>query len=135
MSLVVDASVAITWFWPFPESDRAEELIRSAEPLIAPEVVLAEIANAAWRAATFEKLAAQTAKDAVRESSRFFSELIPSIFLKDRAFEIAMELRHPIYDCFYLALAEMREAQLVTMDGRLIRRCANTLFAVRVKPL
>jgi predicted nucleic acid-binding protein len=135
MSLVVDASVAITWFWPFPESGRAEELLRSTEPLIAPELVIAEIANAAWRAATFERLALQTAKDAVRESSRFFGELVPSIFLKDRAFEIAMDLRHPIYDCFYLALAETREAQLVTLDGRLLRRCANTPFAAHVKPL
>ncbi len=135
MSLVVDASVAVPWFWPLPESDRAEALLRSEEPLVAPEIVIAEIANVAWRAATFEGLSLQTANDAVRESTRFFSQLVPSMLLKDRALAIALELRHPVYDCFYLALAEMRDIELVTADRRLLRRCVNTPFAARMKPL
>src|SRR4051812_48912480 len=135
MSLVVDASVAVPWFWPPPESDRAEALLRSGEPLVAPDIIVAEITNAAWRAATFEGLSLQTARDAALESTRFFSELVPSTRLKDRALAIALELRHPVYDCLYLALAEMRNIELVTADKRLVRRCTNTPFAARVKPL
>ena len=45
---------------------------------------------------------------AVREVAKAFEELVPTSVLKDRALAIAMELRHPAYNCFYLALAERR---------------------------
>jgi predicted nucleic acid-binding protein len=54
--------------------------------------------------------------------------------LKDRAFAIAIEFRHPAYDRFHLALAE-RRVPLVTADDRLIRRCANTPFGKLVQSL
>ena len=46
MTLVVDASVAAKWVLPEPQSDRAEELRLTGEPIIAPELVFAEIGNA-----------------------------------------------------------------------------------------
>jgi predicted nucleic acid-binding protein len=36
--------------------------------------------------------------------------------------EIGLEIEHPIYDCVYLALAELLEGIIVTADLRLINR-------------
>jgi predicted nucleic acid-binding protein len=36
------------------------------------------------------------------------------------ALELSLELRHPIYDCLYLALAQRRGLPLVTADERLV---------------
>jgi predicted nucleic acid-binding protein len=135
MSLVVDASVAVQWHFRQSTTDRANAVLRSGETLIAPDIVIVEIASAAWRAATFEGRPSEAAAAAVRESTRFFSELVPSISLKDRALAIALDLRHPVYDCFYLALVELRDIDLITADSRLLRRCANTRFADHVKAL
>ena len=55
--------------------------------------------------------------------------------LADRALAIALDLRHPVYDCFYLALAEARGSRLVTADDRLLRVCARTPFAKLVRSL
>ena len=55
--------------------------------------------------------------------------------LRDRALAIAIELRHPAYDCFYLALAERSTAPLVTADERLIFCCADTRFEKLVQSL
>jgi predicted nucleic acid-binding protein len=49
-----------------------------------------------------------------------FHELIPDAELYGRALEIAIELNHPIYDCFYLALAERERCAMVTADKRLL---------------
>jgi predicted nucleic acid-binding protein len=135
MPLVVDASVALPWFFQQPETARAEALLRERGPLIAPELIIFEITNAAWKAVALEGRPVEAARDTVREASRFLSELVPAVALKDRALMIALELRHSAYDCFYLALAEMRSIELVTADGRLRTRCAGTRFERLVRLL
>ena len=135
MTIVVDASVALRWCFELTGSDRAEDLLRSDDHLIAPDLVIAEITNAAWKFIIFDKLPAESVKLAVREVAKAFEELVPTSALKDRALAIAIELRHPAYDCFYLALAEQSTSLLVTADGRLIRRCADTPFEKLVQSL
>jgi predicted nucleic acid-binding protein len=44
-------------------------------------------------------------------------------------------LAHPAYDCFYLVLAELRGAQMVTDDRRLLARLATTPWAQTVVKL
>jgi predicted nucleic acid-binding protein len=41
--LVIDASVAVKWVVPEPESDRAEALLD--HPLVGPDLLFAECAN------------------------------------------------------------------------------------------
>ncbi len=83
----------------------------------------------------FDGVTVESAQAAVRDVAKAFEELVPTSVLKDRALAIAIELRHPAYDCFYLALAERNVSRLVTADDRLIRRCANTSFEKLVRSL
>nr|WP_294519284.1 type II toxin-antitoxin system VapC family toxin [uncultured Rhodopila sp.] len=55
--------------------------------------------------------------------------LVSLTTLAPRAVTISRELDHPVYDCFYLALAEAREATLVTADARLLRRINRTRWS------
>ena len=135
MTIVVDASIALRWCFQLKGSDRAEELFRSDDHLIAPDLVIAEITNAAWKFVIFDRLPADFAVSAVRDVIKAFEELVPTSVLKDRALAIAIELRHPAYDCFYLALAERSASPLVTADNRLIRRCSDTPFRKLVRLL
>jgi len=135
MTLVVDASVAARWFLSTEKADAAVVLLTSGDRLIAPDLVIVEVTNAAWKAAVFGNVPIETASDFVHKSAALFHELVPASQLKDRAFEIALTLRHPAYDCFYLALAEKRACKLVTADERLQRRCAGTPFAALVTTL
>ena len=114
MTTVVDASVALHWCFRLNGSNRAEELLRSNDHLIAPDLVMAEITNAAWKLVIFDGVMAESARAAVRDVAKAFEELVPTSVLKDRALAIAIELRHPAYDCFYLALAERSTSPLVT---------------------
>jgi predicted nucleic acid-binding protein len=135
MTLVVDASAAIRWLFKLNGWERAESLFLSGDRLIAPDLVLVEMTNAAWKFVQFEKQPAELVAAILRHADKAFEELIPASGLAERAFEIALQLRHPVYDCFYLALAEARADRLVTADERLIRRCANTSFAPLIRPL
>jgi predicted nucleic acid-binding protein len=134
MTLVVDASVAVRWLFPVSRDTSADELVR-LERLIAPDLVIAEITNAAWKFVSFEGLAPEAAATIIASAEGGFEELVPSAALKERALMIGVELKHPVYDCFYLSLAEQRNCQVVTADKRFLAKCRRTPFAKRVMSL
>jgi predicted nucleic acid-binding protein len=124
--LVVDASVAIKWFLVEPGDREALALLDSDHPLIAPELVVAEVVNAVSKRLIGGGIDRAQAADVPLAIVKMFAELRSVISLAGRALQIAAELRHPAYDCFYLALAEERQAKLVTADRRLLGRLAGT---------
>lgn len=112
MTLVVDASVAAQWVLPEPQSDRANALRLTGESIIAPDLVFAEIGNAVWKRAVQGEIPVT--------ATGLFTTLVPMAELAARATEIAIALKHPIYDCFYLALAERERAPMISADKRLL---------------
>ena len=133
--LVVDASVALKWVLDEPGDREARAIIETGEPLIAPELIVAEVVNAAWRRWVSGEIVARQAAVIAAEIPRVFAELLAIEPLRMRALEIATELKHPAYDCFYLALAEARDARLVTADRRFAQRLANTPWQARTTTL
>jgi predicted nucleic acid-binding protein len=129
VTLIVDASVAFKWFF-VAESNAAEALAvaDSRELLIAPEILVAEVCNAAWRAARLRRIDPAELPSIAAAIPRFFSELVGLNPLAQRAIEIAAQLDHPVYDCFYVALAETSRALLVTADMRLLQKLHGTAW-------
>ena len=58
-------------------------------------------------------------------------QLFDIVPLAARALDFAMALQHPIYDCYYLALAERENTVLVTADVRLVALARNTTVPIR----
>jgi predicted nucleic acid-binding protein len=52
----------------------------------------------------------------------------------DAAMALPIRLKHPIYDCFYLALAEREQCAVVTADLKLLA-AAKSVKGVQVRPL
>jgi predicted nucleic acid-binding protein len=120
LTLVVDASVAAQWVLPEAQSEQARALQLTGQPLIAPDLVYAEIGNAVWKRAITGEISPANAVEALATAAGLFHELVPMAKFSARATQLAIELRHPIYDCFYLALAERERAPLISADKRLI---------------
>lgn len=110
-------------------------MLAGEEPLLAPQLIVAEVCNVAWRRLRAGEITAEQATLAAIEIGRMLHELSPLASLAPRALEIARALRHPAYDCFYLALAEVVDSHVVTADDALVRRVARTPWARRVRPL
>ncbi len=119
MTLVIDASVASKWVLPESDSEKAAAL-RGSESLIAPSLVTAEIGNALWKSSMRGDVPTADAGNMLRVAVAHFAQLVPTEDLAASALRFALDLRHPIYDCFYLALAERETATLVTADARLL---------------
>ncbi len=129
MTLVIDASVACKWFIGEPRADRAEELLAGDETLIAPDLIIPEVCHVARLKLRRSEITADQASAMVDGLPELLDETVPAVQLAARALAIASALAHPAYDCFYLALAELRDTRLVTADRRLTGRLATTPWA------
>jgi predicted nucleic acid-binding protein len=132
LTLVVDASVALKWFLQEEGSDSAAALLDRDDLLIAPDLIVAEVCNAGWKAVRAGMALPQQLEVAATRLPVVLDEVVPLAGLAADAVVAATSLDHPVYDCFYLVLAGQRDARLVTADLRLLRRVVNTPWAQRV---
>jgi predicted nucleic acid-binding protein len=135
MALVVDASVAAKWLIEEDGSDAALALLERDEPLIAPSLILLEVASVLWKRCRAGGISAAEGRSALAALEGYFAELVPDQDLVGSAFTIALDLDHPIYDCLYVALAAARDCRLVTADARLLGRLVKSPHRDRVMPL
>ena len=125
MTIVVDANVAVHWTIESAFSEQAERLLRSPVLLIAPDFIIVEVTNAFYFTIRERTDRVARALDGLEFLPRWFSELVPAAALRHRAMAYCMELEHPAYDCYYLALAESRRTRLVTTDEHFLRKVKN----------
>jgi predicted nucleic acid-binding protein len=131
-TLVVDASVAVKWLVLVDMSDVAKELYGAGDHLIAPRLIMTEIANALARKTMQGMLTRHEAKYHFGSLPQFLPDLMDVDELIEPAFENACMLRHPIYDLIYLEAVRKVDAQLVTADRRFTAKIAGTDFAPHV---
>lgn len=131
-ALVVDCSVAIKWAVAEPDWEHARALLTYAGPIVAPDLIIVEIANVVWKKALQGEIVREQAQRAPSEIAAGFAKLPPSTQFVERAIEIAFTLKHPVYDCVYLACGETEEALFVTDDRRLIAAIKGTTYEDRV---
>ncbi len=119
MSLTIDASVLVNAMTKQRLTAAAVRWMELPVPILAPEFMRIEVANALWKIENAGLMNSQEADLVWRHVLASDIRFIPDRDYMDRARGIARELKHPIYDCIYLAVAAAHEATLVTADRRL----------------
>ena len=135
MTWVIDASVAVKWFVQEARSAAARTLIASGQPIIAPDLVIPETCNTAWKKVRRGDISQEQGEAMVRALPLSFDRLAPTAPLAARALELARRFDHPAYDCFYVALAESESAVLVTDDEMVIELGKRARLGKWVKAL
>jgi predicted nucleic acid-binding protein len=129
MNLVVDASVAAKWLFVEPDTGKARAILDSAESgelqLLAPEILLAEIANSLWKRTERGDLDSDSALGLFEGFQKVEFRFCKVEELIGPALSIAFRHHHPVYDCLYVVLARRESCDLVTADERLYRAFAR----------
>jgi predicted nucleic acid-binding protein len=133
VSIVVDASVVAAAFFPEPQRAAAAALLADGEELVAPELLLAEVANVIWKRHGCGEIDAAEANDLLADVLRLPISYIPAAELIESALELAVALRRTVYDSLYLALAVREGAVMVTGDERLVNALASTPLAASIR--
>jgi len=127
--------VALRWYVQAPDSGPAIALLAGNEPLVAPDLVVAEVTNAAWKLVRAGEIGAEHGARIAAAVPAAFSALIGAARLSARAFALAHEFDHPVYDCLCLALAEVEDARMITADQRLLTRLRGSAWQDLARPL
>jgi predicted nucleic acid-binding protein len=133
--LVIDASVAVKWFVSEEASDKADEVSASDYTLLAPRLIMTEVANALARKAMQNLITPTEAAEYVRTLPQFLAGLLDVDDLIEPALQNACSYRYPIYDFVYLEAARRRDTKMLTADRKFIAKVKDTNLAKLVIPL
>ena len=132
MKVVVDASLVVPYFLPERFSQAASRWLAGGHDVIAPDLLTIEAGNVLWKKARLGNVTVADAEEILGRIADGAVQLRPSNPLARVAWRLATELDHPIYDCFYLALAVTEDSRLVTADRRFHQRVAAGPLAGRI---
>jgi predicted nucleic acid-binding protein len=122
---VVDGSVAAKWYFPEPGHEAADRVlaarIAGERRLFAPDLIVPEFLNLVWKRVRRRECSREAAEQILELWDVDRPDVVASRELAAQAFELALSLGHPVYDCLYLALALELDAPLVTADQELAR--------------
>ena len=135
MNLVVDASVALKWFFRLHDDERdvsaALALLRGVMDdrvtLIQPPHFIAEVA------AVLARESPRTAKASLKSLLDIEMQLVDGAALHATALDLSVQLRHHLFDTLYQAAAlESDDGVLVTADERYYRKARGVGRIVRL---
>lgn len=116
---VVDASVVVKWLVSETYSEEAAHLLSGEATLVAPALVFAEATNALWAMQRRGDIDADDMTEAIHAlQAAPIASPVAMNRLAAAAARLATDLKHPAYDCFYLALAIQTQCPVVTADTR-----------------
>lgn len=126
MTLVLDSSVAMKWLLPEAGSAIARRVYGEWQggrfTLVAPSLILAEVANALWKKVRRHELYRQHAARLFGEFLRLGLPVVPADGLVFHALGFSLRYDHPVHDCIYMALAAREQCALLTADESLSRK-------------
>ena len=133
--IIVDASVAVKWVVSEAGSAEAVALLGRGR-LGAPALWLSEASNALWAKVMRHQLTPDEARGQAADLAEAPVAPIALPGLLPAAMRIALELEHPIYDCFYLSAAIHKDTHVVTADRRFFQKvAAHPTLSQRVRLL
>ena len=132
---VIDASVAMQWFFAEPYFEAAARLLEDRNTLAAPDLLFCEVGNALWKRMRRGELSADEGGSMLHALTRAQIDIHPcsSGQLLGLALQIAGETQTSVYDSVYVSLATMISWPLVTADRKLFDRMAGTVHAPHLR--
>lgn len=135
-TLVVDASVAVKWILPEDDTPRAlriqEEYQDERLDVVAPYLVVSEVANVLWKRERRGDLSAAQARRSFMQFLHDSPILLDSSSVSSSALGLALAHHRPFYDCLYLAWALEQRCDLITADERFFHALNPTFPQIRL---
>lgn len=118
MIAVLDASAAIEMILARSAADELSQLVSEAELVLAPDLYIAEVANALWKHASASGNSSSY-QELLDDAVALADDVVDSVSLYREAFALSTKHQHPVYDALYIVVARRNNATILTVDQRL----------------
>ncbi len=110
--------------------EQAIVAVETAEQIIVPDSLFAELGNVVWQWIQFRQLPIKTGIEVLEDAEALVDKIIPTTHIREVALELAVQASHPFYDTLFIAAAIREQVQVITFDRKLAAK-----FPDRVKLL
>ena len=125
--VVLDASAVVRIIEGSEQATELHQSVLNADLVLAPELMLTEVANALWRLQRAGQLQADGLQRRLSRAAELVDHIEPDRTLQAEAMALATHLDHPVYDCLYLVLARREVATLLSADQKLLNLASQVL--------
>lgn len=99
--------------------EQAIAAIETAEQIIVPDSMFAELGNVVWQWIEFRQLPLETGLEVLEDAEALVDRVIPTAHVRELALELAVQASHPFYDALFVAAAIREQVQVITFDLKL----------------
>ena len=118
-AFVLDASAVVRLILLDPVAADWAQTLETAGMVLAPELMLTELANTLWKLHRAPQLQGVNPQELLAHAKGLVDHIEPDRQLQVEALALAIHFNHSVYDCLYLALARREAAILLTADRKL----------------
>jgi predicted nucleic acid-binding protein len=131
--LVVDASALAALLMPENGSEDVEKAVKEAERVSTLDLAAYEVGNAVWRRVRRGELSLEEGNVVVSTLLSLLEtfEVFSYKEVAADAFKLAVDAGVTVYDAAYVVLARRLNARLLTLDGELLRKFPDVIYARR----
>lgn len=102
--------------------------LETAEQVIVPDSLFAELGNVVWQWIVFRQLPLKTGLEVLEDAEALVDKIVPSAHVRELALELAVQANHPFYDALFVAAAIREQVQLVTFDTKIAAKFPNQVI-------
>lgn len=105
--------------------EKAIAALESADRIIVPDSMYAELGNAVWQWVQFRQVPLDVGLEVLQDAESLVDLTISSSYIRDLALELAVEVNHSFYDTLFVAAAIQSNTQVITFDRKLAAKFPN----------
>lgn len=132
---VIDACVAIKWFLPENNYQKAGKILNSHNQFFAPDLFQIELDSIITKKVRQRLIESEDAYDMYEEIRHIPIQIISYSAIGKLAFDLSVGLPITQYDACYLAVAIEYDTQVISADMRFVRALKGTPFESFIRSL
>lgn len=101
------------------QHEQAIAALETAEQIIVPDSLFAELGNVVWQWIQFRQLPLETGLAVLADAEALIDKIVPSTYIREVALELAVRASHSFYDALFVATAIRENDQVITFDRKL----------------
>ncbi|BAU15980.1 PilT domain-containing protein (plasmid) [Leptolyngbya sp. NIES-3755] len=98
--------------------EQAISALETAEQIIVPDSLFAELGNVVWQWIQFRQLPIETGLEVLEDAEALIDKIVPTAQIRDRSLELAVRANHSFYDALFVAAAIQEQVQVITFDRK-----------------